>query len=110
MTNTEILKHRLIENDVKFTNNINLAIWILEDGSMIDGDWDCGMRAEDHRIIEAGVDGNRYDDDFWDTIHDEYKLIRLVPETKFALIKVGQELTSIQKEMLSLTDYEIEEY
>lgn len=105
----ELIK-RLEEAEIAFTTNIDEAIYILEDGSLIDGVYDMGMRSEDHRCIEAGIDLNRYDSNMWEVLHDTYKVVRLVPETRYALIKQGQELNEIQIQLLSLTDYEIEEY
>lgn len=94
----------------QFTNNPMEAIYIFPDGSMIDGMFDCGLRGEDHRLIECLMNSDRYDKHFWDDVHAHLKVVRLVPETKIGLIKVGQELTKKQLEILTSNGYEIEEY
>ena len=112
MKSIRLLKKRLLEAGVKFTNNVAEAIYLLPDGTMIDGEFDYGMRGQDHRIIEAGIEGlDRYDGDkFWDVVHKDYNLVRLVPETGYALIRKCQRLTEKQKYILAQTNYEVEYY
>lgn len=107
----ETFKQRLLDNEVAFTNDLKEAIWLLPDGSLIDGVWDCGQRSEDHRILELGTDLGRYDGDrFWNQLHHDFQCVRLVPETQYALIGVEQELTPIQQQLLKKTRYQIEKY
>lgn len=105
-------KELIEENELQTTDNINEALWLLKDGTMIDGEYDFGMRGQDHRIIECLLDDlDRYDGEvFWNEVHKRFGAIRLVPETGYALIKQGQQLSAIQEEILSETDYQIEEY
>lgn len=108
--NTNQIADQIIEEGYSMTGNIMEAIYLLEDGQMISGDFDCGMRGTDHRMIECIAEGDRYDNDFWDNVHANFNLVRLVPETMIALITVGQEITAIQEEMLESAGYELEEY
>jgi hypothetical protein len=95
----------------RLTTNINEAIYILPDGRMLDGCFDYGCREHDHRIIEGVyTDKNRYTEGFWDSVHKDYRLVRMVPESKIALIKGRQRLTDEQKQILSRSSYEIEKY
>lgn len=111
MKSIKLLKKRLKACDVEFTDDINNALWLLGDGSMIDGEFYSGMRRQDHRIIECGIKYNRYDGNlFWDEIHLNYGGIRLCPESKIALIRVKQNLTDYQKQILKHTFYKIERY
>lgn len=116
MKSLRLFKKRLQEAEVGFTDSLDTAMFLLPDGSMIDGEFDLGMRGQDHRIIFAGV--NNYPDYYevsnpaslWDRLHKEYKVVRLVPESDIALIKSRQKLTDEQKRILSRSNYEIEKY
>lgn len=112
MNNATLLLSRLEENEILFTDSIHSALWLLHDGSMIDGGFDYGMRSEDHRIIENGIEGlDRYDGDkFWNEVHLTCQAIRLCPEDNMALIRQGQQLTAIQKQILSDSNFNIEIY
>lgn len=108
---TEQLVNAIIEEGYNMTDNLDEAIYILADGQMISGDFDCGVRGTDHRMIDCVADGDRYDgEDFWNNVHNDFQLVRLVPETQIALIIEGQELTEEQEEILNNSSYEIEVY
>jgi hypothetical protein len=99
------------EYSSRLTENINEAIYLLPDGRMLDGCFDYGCREHDHRIIEAVyTDKDRYTPGFWESVHKDYRLVRLVPESKIALIRERQRLTDKQKEILNQSPYEIEKY
>jgi hypothetical protein len=116
MKSIRLLKKRLIADEVQFTTNINEAMYLLPDGSMIDGEFDGGMRGQDHRMIFCGVDYGDYytssntNKSHWERLHKEYKVVRLVPESNTALIKGRQQLTDVQKQILNETNYQIEKY
>lgn len=101
-----------IEENLPLTSDINEAIWLLGDERMVWGEFDMGVRGEDHRCIEVLYSNlNRYDNRlFWETVHIEYQAVRLVPETMEALIIEGQELTAIQKDLLNDAGYNVSEY
>lgn len=98
------------EYGYSFTDNPKEAIYIFPNGLMIDGGFDCGSRGEDHRMIECLMETDRYDDNFWDDVHEQLQVVRLVPETMYALIAKGQELTHEQLTIINENDYDIEEY
>jgi hypothetical protein len=100
----------LEENGYTFTKNAKEAIYIFPNGLMVDGMFDYGSRSEDHRMIECLMDSDRYDNNFWDDVHEQLKVVRLVPETKYALIAQNQELTKEQLTIIKKTGYDIEEY
>lgn len=113
MTNTMTVSQiteTLLEEGYNMTDNLYEAIYILEDGSLISGDFDYGLRGTDHRMIECVMDSDRYDENFWKDVHDKLNVVMLVPETSFALIKEGQELTEEQQEVLNGSTYVIEVY
>ncbi|MCY8256471.1 hypothetical protein MOC12_21170 [Bacillus spizizenii] len=107
---TEQIVNAIIEEGYNMTDNLDEAIYILADGQLISGDFDYGMRGTDHRMIECIAEGDRYDNNFWENVHNEFQLVRLVPETQIALIIEGQELTAEQEEILNNSSYEIEVY
>lgn len=87
--------------------NINECYYILPDGTFLGCNYDCGSRGDDHRAIFSSCD-IEYGD--WDALHSQYNLIRYIPECDEGIIKIGQELTPEQKEVVKMYDLEIEEY
>jgi hypothetical protein len=112
MKSLRLLKKRLTDAEISFTDSIGNALWLLPDGSMIDGEFDCGSRGQDHRVIESGIKGlDRYDGaKFWNSCHYDYKLVRLCPESDVALVAKRQKLTAEQKYILNQTSFQIEIY
>ncbi|MCY0092269.1 MULTISPECIES: hypothetical protein [Bacillus amyloliquefaciens group] len=112
MKDLKSLKNEIIEEGYNFTENPMEALYILSDGTMISGDFDCGIRGTDHRMIDSVVEGSdRYDESkFWDIVHYDLQLVRTVPETKIALIGTKQVLTADQKRIISDAGYKIEKY
>jgi hypothetical protein len=95
----------------RLTENIGEAIYLLPDGRMLDGCFDYGCGEHDHRIIEGVYkDKDRYTPGFWNAVHKDYRLVRLVPESSVALIKGRQRLTPEQKQILSCSSYLVEVY
>mgnify|MGYP000843901819 FL=1 len=91
--------------DAVTTDDINQAIFIMKDGTLIDGEFDCGIRGDDHNELLDYFDGMT-----WEELHQQLDIVRLVPETKFALIGKGQELNQAQRDLLNNSDYQIAEY
>ena len=79
----------LEEEGVELTDDINQAIYILSDGRLISGMFDCGIR---------GV--NRDSENFWDEVLNRACLVMYVPETKTILIREKQNITDKQLEMI----------
>jgi len=102
------LKNDLIadEDEETFTNNVDEAIFILNDGSLVSGEFYDGIRNLDHNSIKSRFEPKTS----WKQLHDTYNLIRLVPETKTALISGSQVISENIKNMLNLSSYEIEAY
>ena len=91
--------------DAVTTDDINQAIFIMKDGTLIDGEFDCGIRGDDHNELLDYFDGMT-----WEELHQQLNIVRLVPETKFALIGKGQELNQDQQDLLNNSDYQVAEY
>lgn len=110
MTDTKI-KAILEDCDYKLTENPREAIYILRDGSMIDGEFFDGNRSVDHRMIECCMeDIDRYHKDFWSRVHADLGVVMLVPECKNYMIMEGQEITEQQKDILEELNYGCEIY
>ncbi|MEX0597604.1 MAG: hypothetical protein WD512_14020 [Candidatus Paceibacterota bacterium] len=92
------------------TSNIQEAIFILDDGTLIDGGFDMGMRGIDHNCIISLASDSLSHSNKWDFIHETYNIIRLVPETKMALIMDSQELNKKQLNIVNDLQYEVEYY
>ena len=91
--------------DAATTDDIAQAIFIMEDGTLIDGEFDCGTRGDDHNELLSYFEGMT-----WAEIHQQLKVIRLVPETNFALIGKDQKLNAIQNNLLANSNYQVAEY
>ena len=100
MTN---LKEICITEGIEFTQLPTHAIYILPDGSLIDGCFDMGSRSEDHRIAEFFSEFDRYDGNrFWLDLFNNLNMIMLVPETKTILISKQQQITPKQAEQMTM--------
>lgn len=98
------------DNGYNMTDDFSQAIYLLYNGEMISGDFYYGTRSTDHRMIECTMEIDRYDKNFWDEVHERFYIVRLVPESQTALIKVGQKLTDAQAFILTSYMYRVEEY
>lgn len=92
------------------TDNPDEAIYMFPNGCMIDGDFDYGCRGNDHRCIEEITKADRYSDNFWDEVHYDLGLIRIVPEYGEVLIGERQELSDAQKELIEYMSLEVDAY
>ena len=94
---------------MNLTDDPKEAIYMFPNGLMIDGGFDCGSRGEDHRCIEEITVNDRYGN-LWDEVHNELGLIRIVPESRTALISESQTLTAAQKNFIKDYHYNVEAY
>ncbi|HHP7503175.1 TPA: hypothetical protein ACSGGW_001960 [Staphylococcus aureus] len=96
MDNAEIIN--LLEGEgIEITENINEAIYIMSDGRLISGMYDCGIRGIDHKVIECLFDDiDRDENNFWDVVINRTRLVMYVPETKTILLKKNQVITDSQ--------------
>lgn len=101
----------------EMTDNLDEALYILRDGSMISGGYDMGIRGEDHNmivgLISEGVEKDKNSEgatNFWEALHQKTSLVRVVPETNSALIATGQQLTAPQRHVIDELGYRVEEY
>ena len=46
----------------------------------------------------------------WKELHQQLNIVRLVPETKFALVGQGQELNQRQRDLLINSNYQVAKY
>lgn len=92
------------------TENPDEAIYMFPNGCMIDGDFDCGCRGNDHRCIEEITKADRYSNDFWEEVHYELGLIRIVPEYGEILIGERQQLSEEQQYMIDYFGWDVDAY
>ena len=96
-------------NELTLTNNFNEAIFLDKYGNLLSGDFDCGIRGLDHNTL-LDYTFSRFNNEVkWDIIHTS-KIVRLVPESRTALITFNQILTDYQKELITKNNYKIEVY
>lgn len=104
LTNNQIIKALKAEG-VETTDNLEEAIYIMSDGTLISGMFYDGMRTEDHRIIEILFDDiDRYTPNFWHTAHQRTGMLQHVPETSYILKTVGQDVTTEQQAYFNQVD------
>lgn len=113
----EQIKAYVEDYGYEMTDNLDEALYILRDGSMISGGYDMGIRGEDHNmivdLISEGVEKNKNSEgatNFWKALHQKTSLVRVVPETNSALIATGQQLTAPQRHVIDELGYKVEEY
>ena len=90
------------DNEITLTTNFSEAIFLDSKGQLLDGEFDYGSRGLDHNILRTKTIT-------WIDLHNG-GLVRLVPETKTALISKNQSLTIIQENLIKRNCYEIETY
>ena len=110
--NVNEMKEKLYDEGYELTDCADCAIYVMADGSMIDGCFDWGVRGYDHRMIDFLVPVDIYEDfeGFWNYVHENLGLLRVVPETNICLALVNQELTDEQMEFIEMTGFELERY
>jgi len=91
--------------DAATTEDINQAIFIMKDGTLIDGEFDCGIRGNDHNELLS-----YFEDLDWEELHNHLNIVRLVSETKIALIGKGQKLNQLQQDLLINSGYQVTKY
>ena len=91
--------------DAVTTEDINQAIFIMNDGTLIDGEFDCSIRGNDHNELLSYFEGLD-----WKELHKQLNIVRLVPETKIALIGKSQELNQPQQDLLINSGYQVAKY
>ena len=98
------LIQELEDDGMVMTDDPHEAIYIFPDGTMVDGEYDYGLRGLDHNCLISWFDGDVR------RMHEESGVARLVPETACYLIAQGQVLSPKQEEILEKLGYEKEEY
>lgn len=79
------------------TTDPEQAIFQLIDGTLIFGDFDCGVRGLDHNVLASAFGKDIR------ALQAEFGIIRLVPETMVALYVEGQPMPAVR---LEVYDYE----
>lgn len=73
------------------------SIYILPDGSAIDGKYEYGIRTLDHRDIGTILDIDHYHCDFWDHVFHRLQLVLVAPETQVYMYPQQMKLTAKQR-------------
>lgn len=103
------------EMDEIITDDVNEAIFMLADGTLISGQFECGVRGVDHNdlasLFEKDADFLTEDGTIsWELLHQAFNFVRLVPESQTALIGKTQTLTNAQRDLLADSDYQLARY
>lgn len=81
MLSCETIRNRLEEADRYMTDDPFSAIYALRDGSLVSGNYNGGVRCEDHNCMNAVIDTDYYDRQFWHDVFSETGVLMLIPET-----------------------------
>ena len=104
------------ENITEYTNTVSeewhgvASFYMLPDGRFLNCMADYNFRSDDHRLIFGATRINDQDQNKWEKLHRNYKLVRLVPECNTAIIGKRQKLTDQQQQQIDLLGFEIERY
>ena len=105
LTNQQIIKMFEAEG-VETTDNLEEAIYILSDGTLISGMFYDGDRTEDHRVIEVLFDDiDRYTNNFWELAHERTGMIQHIPECNQLLINKTNVLSDEQLEIVKQMEF-----
>jgi hypothetical protein len=93
----------LIEEGYQVGKRYNESIYILQDGTLVDGDVQEGVgRCEDHRMMESFSEFDRYDGDkFWNDIMLTKGMLMIVPECDEVYIHPEYMPTDAQKKIIA---------
>lgn len=97
MTNQQIIENF---EPCELTDNVWESIVILSDGTMLNGEFDCGIRSNDHMMFLS-----LFDDSNVENILNATGAVLMVPETQTYIIANGQTLTDVQKDLIDETGY-----
>lgn len=104
----EDIVDKLDEAGIYTTEYPEEAIYVLRDGTLIDGSFDYGCRGEDHVCIESIFDGiDRYTDGFWEKMFKATEAVMLIPENKQAVFPDWLTPTRWQWKVINELDYEL---
>lgn len=79
-----------ITTEIEFTDTIEEAIYILTDGTLVDGMFVDGDRTEEHRVMELISFYDRYDgNEFWLDLLEEKRMLIVEPETQIIYQRIG---------------------
>lgn len=97
-----VTKEMLVEEGYNVGKRYNESIYILQDGTLVDGDFQKGVgRCEDHRMMESFSEFDRYDGDkFWNDIMLTKGLIMIVPEHQEIYIHPEYKPTEEQQKII----------
>lgn len=97
-----VTKEILVKNGYRIGKDFRESIYILQDGTLVDGDFQegCG-RCEDHRMMESFSLFDRYDGEkFWNDVMFTNGLVMIVPECEEILIHPKYTPTDEQKKII----------
>lgn len=98
---------RFEAEDIGTTDDEASAIYVLRNGTMIDGGFQSGCRGEDHACVEHILPGaSRYSGDFWEEVFARTEMVMLVPETKMAVYPEWLTPTTDQQAVIDDLGYE----
>lgn len=100
MTNQQIIENF---EPCELTDNVWESIVILSDGTMLNGEFDCGIRGNDHDMFLS-----LFEDSNVENILNATGAVLMVPETQTYIIANGQTLTDVQKDLIAETGYVLE--
>lgn len=98
------LKKYFARQGLTTTDDVNVAIYLLGDGTLISDEELKGQgRTIDHNIIQSLYENlNPYKiNNYWNKILKINSLVMIIPEVKYAVIADGQELTFEQLQVIS---------
>lgn len=107
----EQIEKYFYEEGEELTTDPEHALFILRNGAMISDGAQDGVRGTDHNALTSiAEDVPSTDPQLWSKLHARTGVVRMVPETRKALIMEGQALTAAQQDLVKQTGYTVEAY
>jgi len=94
-----------IDDGIDLTDNLGQAIFLLNNGIMVSGEYCDGLRGTDHRTLLDELDNSAT----YEELHQNYAVARLVPESMMALVS-GLQLDPDKLDLLKEYGYTIQNY
>lgn len=115
----EKLKSAVLADDWATTDNPSRATFVFADGTMTDGEWDCGSRGLDHNFIKGYLDellakareaGETDLTNAWEFGFKVCRIVMMVPECRTVYAAKGQRMTAAQLAAVRTAGYRREAF
>lgn len=96
-----LTRNDLIDAGVDIGEKVEESVYILVDGTLWSGLFDCGKRGVEHREAEQFSELDRYDEEaFWEDVMVRMGLVMVIPEVNLVLFDPRHVITQEQQDRI----------